>query len=178
MMEQLEIEGAKIVFRNFAGQGTPYNREGSRNFSVVIPNKEAAIAYYNAGWNVSVKGTTPEDKEALRGGKNFMEKVAILNQRGTDNDALYHLRCNVNLESKSPAQIFLIAGKNRKPILMTKETVAQIDVMDIAHCDLVIRPYHWSTPTGGGITAYLKTMYVVINEDPFAAKYAFDEYDE
>ena len=176
--ENLVFDNARICFRNFAGQESKYNRAGARNFSVIIPSKEAAVALYNDGWNVAVKPQTQEDKEAIKMGKNLIEKIAILEANGSADDALYHLKCNVNMESKKPPKIYIVAGKKKRPIQQTVDTIAQIDVLDIAYCDIVIHPYVWENPMGSGVTAYLDTMYVVINADPFADKYAMDDEEE
>ena len=53
----------------------------------------------------------------------------------------------------------------------------------ISACTVTIRPYNWVIQEGtknekSGVKAYLRSLYVVIEEDEFAEKYAGDEYPE
>ena len=46
------IENARIIFRNFSGIETKFNRKGSRNFCVVIEDPKLADELTAIGWNI------------------------------------------------------------------------------------------------------------------------------
>lgn len=45
------IEDARLVFRNFSGKEGQYNREGDRNFAVIVPD-DVAQDMLKDGWNI------------------------------------------------------------------------------------------------------------------------------
>lgn len=149
---RLQIDDARLVYKNFRGEGGKYNREGDRNFAVVIPNEEMAEELKKEGWNVKIK----EPKEA-------------------DDMPFMYLPVKIKFSEYGP-NVYLISGQRRNRI--TEETVAMLDNIEIANVDLDIRPYDWEVSGSTGRTAYLEAMEITQNIDRFAQRYAEEEYPE
>jgi hypothetical protein len=153
----LEINDARIIWKNFSGRGDRFNREGDRNFSLVVPTQEDCDALrndtnkYGDGWNVKIKPPREE------GDTPFM-----------------HMPVKVKFNGRGP-NVYLDRGPKRDPLQLTEDTIACLDEMDILSVDLDIRPYDDKLPNGNTFrTAYLSAMKVYPRLDRFAAP--ADEY--
>lgn len=156
--EHLQIDDARIAWRNFEGRETEFNRAGDRNFSLVIEDQEFADALVERGWNVKVRPPREE------GGDQFI-----------------HLPVKVKFGVRPP--VIKLVRQGLRPIELDEESVKCLDHMDIERIDMDIRPFDWVINEGKpsekrGRAAYLQTMYVVQSVNRFAERYEHPIDDE
>lgn len=138
----LQIDDARIIYRNFAGRGDKFNREGDRNFAVVIPEEEMAAQLTDLGWNVKIKPAREEDDMPFM----FLPVKVKFNGRGPN--------------------VYLQTGRNKNRL--DEESVGILDDIDIVSVNLDIRPYDWDVNGKSGRTAYLQAIEVIQDVDRFA----------
>lgn len=148
----LQIDDAKIMFKNFEGRGDKFNREGDRNFSLRIFDTKITDELVKRGWNVRIKdGRDDEEGPFMR------------------------LPVKVKFNDRGP-NVYLKSGE--RTIKLDEESIAMLDNIDIARIDMDIRPYNWEVNGRTGRTAYLESMEVTQQIDRFAARYATMDDDE
>ena len=150
----LQIDDARITYRNFSGVGGKFNREGDRNFALIIPDQEIADALINdvnefgVGWNVKVKPPRDEDDEPF-----------------------ITLPVKVKFTEFGP-NVYLKTGDvmNR----LDKDSIGLLDTVYIKNVDLDIRPYDDEINGKPFRAAYLQSICVEqdVERDRFAARYA------
>lgn len=144
----LKIENGRLIFRNFRGKESKYNRAGVRSFGVII-DEDAAEKLRQDGWNIKQ-----------------------LESRDPDDSPTYFLRVAVNFDHIPPKLYVVVDGKATE---LDEDTVDELDFAEIESANIYIRPYSWEVNGKTGIKAYLKTIYVEIAKDEFAEKYSFVE---
>lgn len=150
---KLAIDNARIIFKNFTGKDDKFGREGDRSFSIVIEDDALAEQLANDGWNV--KPLTPRDPD---------EKVN------------HFIKVKISFKVRPP-KIWLLT--NHKRTLLDEDIIATLQYARIENADVVVSPWRWEVNGKTGIAAYLETLYVKIEDDPFADKYAdYESSDE
>ena len=138
----LIAEDAEIIsnFSNFRGIASRYNAEGCRNFCLVIPDNMADDMLHD-GWNV--KTTRPRNEEY---------------------EPQHYIQVNISW-AKIPPSVRFITSRGETEI--DESIIGQLDTAEIERMDIAISPSYRIKDDGTiGIKGYVRTMDVVLYEDP------------
>ena len=147
----LVIENAELMwcsYKNFSGRATKYNRQGVKNFCLIIPDEKMAMQMKEEGWNVKIRAP-----------------------RTDDDLPVYYISVNVSYGNDYFGDPKVVRMTSRTKVELTEDTIGQLDEDEILNADVVIRP-HYSTSDDGEtrIKGYLKEMYVTV-QDSLSDKY-------
>lgn len=143
------VEDAPIIFRNFAGKEGQYNREGDRNFAVIL-SPDVAVQMLADGWN-----------------------VRYLEPREEGDESVPYIQIAVNFKNRPPRVVLLTSTSRTQ---LDEESVEVLDWADIRTADLIARAYDWTVNGKSGTKAYLQSLFVTIEEDLLEQKYAINEH--
>lgn len=147
----LQIDDARIIFKNFSGEESKFNRAGDRNFAVRIDDAELADQLIADGWNVTVK---PPKEEG--------------------DDPYMYIKVKIKFNDRGP-KVFLRSGKHVRRL--SEQNVGLLDSIDILRVDLDLRAYDWEVNGKTGRTAYLDSINVEQNLNRFEEYYE-NEFEE
>lgn len=136
--QNVTLEDIRIAFRNFAGKEDVYNREGDRNFSILL-EPEIADQMLRDGWNVKT-----------------------LKERDDGDPPQPYIQVAVSYKSRPPK---IVMVTTRGMTHLTEDEVELLDWADIETADCVLNPYDWAVGGKSGRKAYLHALYVKIEEN-------------
>ena len=149
VQENLKLENAVLgrgSYRNFAGEKTQFNPTGKRTFVVLLDEQNGRLLEQQ-GWHI--RWREPRDEQD--------DPTALLTVEVKFGDY--------------PPKIVLISGGTLTTLDETN--IGILDTAEIDRCDLIIRPYNWEVNGNSGTKAYVKTMYVTLQDDDFGGRYAY-----
>lgn len=141
----IQIDNAKLIWKNLSGAAKQYNAKGIRNFHVVLEPDLAQVLEAD-GWNVRWHEAREEGDPAWPSIKVFVR---------FDN---------------YPPRIVQITSKSKT--VLDEETVGVLDWAEITKVDLILSPSQWENNGKKGIKAYLRKMFVTLDESDLEARYS------
>lgn len=138
------IEDVTIAFRNFAGKEDMYNRAGDRNFAILL-DSDQALEMEREGWNVK-----------------------YLKEREEGDGRQAYIQVAVSYKARPP-KIAMVTSKGLT--YLGEEEVELLDWVDIETADVTLNPYEWVVNGKSGVKAYLRTLFMKIEEDYLQLKW-------
>lgn len=137
----LQVDNAKIRYKNFSGVGTAYNHAGDRNFVWVIEDEDLAEDLKEWGYNVKEK-------------------------TNRDGDPVWNVTVKVKFNDYGP-KIFLLNDGSKKKTLLDADTVGCLDGAFIIQFDMDLRESEWNVNGKSGIALYLNSARAIIEANRF-----------
>lgn len=145
------LEDVRFLYRNFSGRQTHYNMEGARNTNVIL-NDQQAEELASCGFNVKSKPPTDEYETPL-----------------------HTLKLNLGYKGNQPPRVYLIADRGDEPSVRTElseQDVSLLDYVTVLKVDVSFNEYTNPKVPNAMKSAYVRALYVTIQEDPLDRKYA------
>lgn len=139
------LENITIAFRNFAGKEGQFNAEGNRNFAIFL-DEQTAEKLAEAGWNV----------------KRLKER------EGDEGPAQAYIQVSVSYKNRPP-KIAMVTSKGLT--YLGESEVEVLDWVDIETADVTLNPYEWAIGGKYGVKAYVKSLFIKIEEDYLQLKW-------
>ena len=160
MAQKIKIENARIIFRNFSGRPTDWNKKGGvRDFHVVLDTYEGLQSLIDMGFKIkTLKKRNEEDPD-----------IPILKVK-------VNFRYNDDGSELLAPHIYMVNPSTKKKTLITPATAPVLDAAEIAFSDIYITPYRTTVQGENYVTAYLDKMYVNLEVDDLEDKYSM--YDD
>lgn len=149
--DSVTIRETEFIFRtNFRGEVSEYNRNGNKEFNIVL-DPDLASAMKKDGWNV--------------------KKTKVREEGDTP---ISYLPVRVNFDSFYPPRVWLVNADTGARTMLDNDTIGQLDYLskdEITKVNIVVNPSHYDNHVGKGIKAYCQSMMVYFLPDPFEAEY-------
>lgn len=146
----ITFRDVQTIFRtNFRGEPSQYNKDGRKEFNVVVETEELANQLIADGWNVKHTKVQEEGDEPT-----------------------YYLPVTVAYEN-FPPEIYMIDELTKRRTLLDDATVGLLDTADITKINLEVSGYNWNVNGRSGIKAYVRRLNAFVRPNPFA-----DDFEE
>lgn len=139
----IELQNVTLIFKNFSGSVSHFNKEGYRKFDVLITDPLIANDLKNKGLNV----------------KELKQE---------DSNPIWHLP--VKISKKFFPGIYQTFEDNSM-LQYDEDMVSELDEFTLYNVDVVLTPYHWTNNNNTGISMYLRKMYFQVELTEIQKKY-------